>query len=275
MSSDADAARRHYARAGLAAHVLAALGAPDGRLSRADLAPLDQFHVGGVPASRKLAALAMPRAGERALDVGCGLGGPARLLADEFGVAVTAIDLMEDYCRIAAGLARRTGLAGMMRVCAASALALPFPPASFTLAWTEHVAMNIADRAALYREIARVLAPGGRLAIWDVVAAAPDAPLHLPVPWARTMATSHLATATDTAAALRGAGLVEMAREDGGGDALGWLDRALAAAPPAMSLREVMGDDFAGMLANLRRNLVEGRIGFLRAVWARPEDVRG
>lgn len=269
--SDEGAARRHYARAGLAARVLAALGAPDRPLTRADLAPLDQFHVGGIPASRKLAALAVPRAGEQVLDIGCGLGGPARLLADEFSLAVTAIDLMEEYCRIAAALARRTGLDGAMAVCAASALALPFRPQSFTLAWTEHVAMNIADRPALYREIARVLAPGGRLAIWDVVATAPDGALHLPVPWARTMATSHLATVEAMAMALRGAGLVERASEDGGADALGWLDRALGAAPPGVGLRDVMGDDFADMLANLRRNLAERRIGFLRAVWARPE----
>ena len=266
------AARRHYARAGLAARVLAALGAPDRPSTRVDLAPLDQFHVGGIPASRKLATLAAPHAGERVLDIGCGLGGgPARLPADEFSLAVTAIDLMEDYCRIAAALARRTGLDGAMAVCAARALALPFRPQSFTLAWIEHVAMNIADRPALYREIARVLAPGGRLAIWDVVATTSDGALHLPVPWARTMATSHLATAEAMAVALRSAGLVERASEDGGADALGWLDRALGAAPPGVGLRDVMGDDFADMLANLRRNLAERRIGFLRAVWARPE----
>lgn len=265
------AAREHYARAGLAGRVLAALGAADRKLTRADLAPLDQFHVGGIPASRKLAALAEPRAGERTLDIGCGLGGPARLLAEEFSLAVTAIDLTEEYCRIADALAHRTGLGGAMTVCAASALAMPFPAGSFTLAWTEHVAMNIADRPSLYREIARVLAPGGRLAIWDAVAMTPDGALHLPVPWARTMASSHLVTSGAMAEALRGAGLVERAQEDGSAEALGWIDRALAAAPAGASLRDVMGDDFVEMLANLRRNLAERRIGFLRAVWARPE----
>jgi len=123
------------------------------------------------------------------------LGGPARLLASEFGANVTGVDLTPGFCRIAQALSVHTGKAGQTRFCAADALSLPFADDRFDLVWTEHKAMNIADRDALYRELLRVTRPGGRLALHDITAGADVAALAYPVAWARAPGNSHRVSA--------------------------------------------------------------------------------
>jgi ubiquinone/menaquinone biosynthesis C-methylase UbiE len=174
----------HYAANDACRRVLAALraaGLDPARLALADIAPLDQFHVRGRAASEELAARLAPAAGAAVLDVGCGLGGPARMLAATYGSRVTGIDLSAGFVAVANMLSGLAGLADSVACLQADALDLPFGAASFDAVWTEHVAKNIADRPRLYAEIRRVLKPGGRLAVYDVVAG--DAgPLVFPVP---------------------------------------------------------------------------------------------
>jgi ubiquinone/menaquinone biosynthesis C-methylase UbiE len=129
----------------------------------------------------------------RVLDVGSGLGGPARCIAGEFGCRVTGVDLTDEYVRAAAMLAERVGLSNLVTYHQGDALDLPFPEATFDVVWTQHTAMNIRDKAALYREMFRVLTPGGALAIYDILAG-PVTPVHFPVPWARVPETSFLIT---------------------------------------------------------------------------------
>ncbi|HMJ98635.1 MAG TPA: methyltransferase domain-containing protein, partial [Reyranella sp.] len=162
----------HYASRSLVDVVLAALdaaGLPP-RLTAADLAPLDQFHARGLEATKELAALAGIDAANRVLDVGSGIGGPARYLAESLGCKIVGIDLTVEYCRLAEALTARAGLAGNVEFRAANALDLPFGDGEFDRVWTQHVAMNIADRPRLYREMARVVKPGGKLALYDAVA---------------------------------------------------------------------------------------------------------
>src|SRR5690242_8895787 len=172
MNDDLDRVRNHYRATGLTERLKAALavfGPDEQQLMPEQLAALDQFHTRGLAATAELAKLAGIAAGMSVLDVGSGLGGPARFLAATYGCRVTGVDLSEPFIEAAAYLTERTGLSALVSFETASALELPFDDGRFDVALLQHVAMNIPDRARLYREIRRVLRPGGRFATFDVV----------------------------------------------------------------------------------------------------------
>jgi SAM-dependent methyltransferase len=259
---------KHYGGDDVAGRVLSSLD--PARIDQ--LAALDQFHVGGAAASRRLAERAGLRSGLRdgleVLDLGSGLGGPARLLAGEFGADVTGIDLTPGFCRIAQEVSMHSDCADATRFCAANAVSLPFAGDSFDAIWTEHVAMNIGDRNALYRELLRVTRPGGVLALYDVVAGPNVASLVYPVPWASDPADSHLIDADALRRVVTEVGWVERHFHDESTAARGWLD---GARPPkgidGPTLRDVMGPDFPQMITNLRENFAAGRLEAVQAVF--------
>ncbi|MGH2689640.1 MAG: methyltransferase domain-containing protein, partial [Actinomycetota bacterium] len=190
----------HYSRPDLSTVLLDALraaGLDPGALRPDDLTPFEEFHTGGRPETADLAEKAGIGPGMRVLDVGCGLGGPARFLARTYGCTVTGVDAATEFVTAGTMLTERVGQAGAVTILRADALDLPFPDASFDAAWTQHVSMNIADKAAFYRSIRRVLRPGGRLAFHDFVAG-DGRPIHFPVPWAESEDLSFLATADET-----------------------------------------------------------------------------
>jgi ubiquinone/menaquinone biosynthesis C-methylase UbiE len=168
-------------------------------------------------------------------------------------------------------LTERAGLSGQVMFQTASALKLPFDDGHFDVVLLQHVAMNISDRPRLYREIRRVLKSGSRFATFDVVLndGEPHGPIpHYPVPWARTPATSFLRTADETREAVEAAGFRTLVWQDDTGAAKAWIAQHRASGPPASpNLGVVMGPDFAQWLANLGRNLMEGSIGILTAVF--------
>ncbi len=231
----------------------------------ADLAPLDQFHLRGAAATEELAALAGVAAGLEVLDLGSGIGGPARYLAATFGCRVTGIDLSAEYCRIATSLTELVGLGEQVRFQAGDACHLPFPDASFDLVWTQHVVMNIADRPSLYAEMHRVLRPGGKLAMYDVVGG-DGTPLQFPVPWARLPGNSFLLDPAATRAVLEECGFHIVQWLDVAGAAKAWLARPPAGSPSPLGLHLLMGPDFAEMSRNYGQNLKAGRIGLVMAV---------
>jgi SAM-dependent methyltransferase len=266
----------HYARHGdLAERILATLPVTGGDPAKPDYAALhqlDQFHLGGPAATRELAGKAEVR-GLPLLDLGCGIGGPSRMLAAEYGCDVTGLDLTEGYCAAARRLSRVVGLGERTRFVCASALDLPFAEGVWSMVWTQHAAMNIPDKARLYQEVARVLAPGGRFIMHDIVAG-PGREPHFPVPWASTPAGSFLLPANEIHARLAGAGLVEDWWHDKTAESLTRIREARAAAasgepePPGPHL--VMGPEFLEMRRNLARNLEEGRVGVIEAIWRKP-----
>jgi ubiquinone/menaquinone biosynthesis C-methylase UbiE len=200
------------------------------------------------------------------LDVGSGVGGPARILAATCGCRVTGVDISEPFVAAARYLTERTGQSGQVSFETASALELPFDDGHFDLVLLQHVAMNISDRARLYREIRRVLKSGGRFATFDVVLNSGEP--HYPVPWARTPATSFLLTAAATREAIEPAGFRTLAWQDDTEAARAWFAQMRESGrPPSPNLGVVMGPDFAQLSANLGRNLMEGRLGILTAVF--------
>ncbi len=264
-----DGVRDHYRATGLAERLktaLAALGPVDRQLTPQQLAALDQFHTRGLAATAELGKLAGVTAGMSVLDVGSGIGGPARFLAATCGCQVTGVDLSQPFVDAARYLTERTGQGGQVSFEIASALELPFDSGRFDVVLLQHVAMNISDRTRLYREIRRVLKPGGRFATFDVVLNSGEP--HYPVPWARTPATSFLLTAAATHAAIEPAGFRTLAWHDDTEAAKAWIAQLRASGPlPSPNLGVVMGPDFAQLAANLGRNLMEGRLGILTAVF--------
>jgi ubiquinone/menaquinone biosynthesis C-methylase UbiE len=269
MTDVLDGVRDHYRATGLTERLktaLTALGPDDQRLTPQQLGALDQFHTRGLAATVELARLAGVTADSSVLDVGSGVGGPARFLAATYGCQVTGVDLSEPFVDAARYLTGRTGQSGQVSFRTGSALELPFDDGCFDVVLLQHVAMNISDRARLYREIRRMLKSGGRFATYDVVLNSGEP--HYPLPWARTPATSCLLRAGATREAIETAGFRTLTWQDDTEAAKDWIVQLRASGPPpSPNLGVVMGPDFAQLSANLGRNLLEGRLGILTAVF--------
>jgi SAM-dependent methyltransferase len=273
MSQDVEGIRNHYAAGGLLERLrlaLATFGPEDRPLTPRQLGAIDQFHTRGHAATTDLAEMAGIGPHDRVLDLGCGIGGPARLLAESRGCRVTGVDLSEGFVEAARYLSLRTGQQDRVEFHCASALALDFGDASFDVVLLQHVAMNIADRPRLYQEVRRLLAPGGRFATYDVVLG--EGEPHYPAPWAHDPRDSFLLDAQSTREAVEAAGLRVAAWRDDTPAARDWAAQLKAAAaapsrPSTPGLGVVMGPDFPAMASNHARNLLEGRIGVLMAVF--------
>jgi ubiquinone/menaquinone biosynthesis C-methylase UbiE len=199
---------QHYTRDGLVEAIRAALreaGKDPEHPTPADLAPIDEFHIRGRQATMELGEAIGLSAGQHVLDLGSGIGGASRYFAHTYRVRVTGIDLTPEYCRLATRFARSTGLADRLEYRHGSALAMPFEAATFDAAYTQHVAMNIADKPALYGEVARVLKPGAVFGVYDVMQG-PGGEVIYPTPWANDGSTSFLATPEVMRALLGAAG---------------------------------------------------------------------
>lgn len=258
---------RHYRGPGdLAEGIRAALlaaGKDVGRLTTADLAPVDEFHMRGRPATLELADRMELAPGYHVLDLGSGLGGPARTLAEVAGCSVTGIDLTAEFCDAASTISGWLGLSDRVRFVHGDATALPFAPASFDAAMTIHVAMNIPAKDRLYAEAKRVLKPGRIFAIYDVLQGE-GGPVVYPVPWARDPSISALATPADMRRLLAEAGFEILEETDSTEECVGWFREvaARAAVPEAarVTFRSFLGADFPQMARNQVQNLTERRI---------------
>ena len=234
-----------------------------------DLAPVDAFHIRGRMATEELAQWADVQAGHEVIDVGCGIGGAGRYLATTTGCSVVGVDLTEEYCQVANMLSDRVGLAERTTFQQGSALSLPFDDGRFDVAWTEHVQMNIPDKAAFYREIKRVLRPGGRFAFHDILAGENNG-LRVPVPWAGDESISHLIPVDELAHLLGDIGFERIRWEDKSAASAAFFDTALDNLKKKglmqVGIHLLMGDDAIEKLANVRRNLSADHIRVVAAV---------
>jgi SAM-dependent methyltransferase len=264
-----DAARQHYAGVGLTERLKGALsvfGPADQQLSVSQLGPVDQFHTRGLEATAELAHLAELQPDMHVLDVGSGLGGPARFIAENFGCTVTGVDLSEAYVDAARYLTERTGQSGQISFIVANALELPFDDGAFDAVFLQHVAMNISDRAGLYREIRRILSPNGRFATYDVVLK--DGDPTYPLPWSASAEGSFLMTADDTCRTIEEAGFRAVLRGDDSEAAKSWITKLQSSGPPPQpNLGTVIGRNMLEIMTNLGRAIMQGRLGILTAVF--------
>jgi SAM-dependent methyltransferase len=266
---DAGLTNRYWGRPALEAAILSALAAA-GRdldsLSVSDLAAADQFHAGGRPATQRLARLAQLAPGWSVLDVGGGLGGPARTLAVEFGCRVTVVDLTESYVDAGRALTARLGLGHAVTHRVGDARSLPHDIGPFDVVWTQNSSMNIADKEGLYAGFAGALRPGGRLALQEPMAGPVEPPIY-PLMWARDASASFLRRPEAMRAAIEAAGFRALAWQDvtheAGGPAAG------ANIPAHAIQRIVMGDALDAIIAAGHRNREEGRLVLVQAVFER------
>ncbi len=263
----------HYASAGIAARILAALpaGAP---VTPDALAPYDHFHGRGPAATADLLAALDPRPGDRLLDIGAGIGGPARWIAARSGCHVTGVELTGAFCEAARALNEATGLADRVTILHGNALAMPVPDGAFDRAYSHNVIMNIADKSGFHAEAFRVLRPGGLLLLFHGGKGPAGAP-HYPAPWASSAATSFLSTPDESRDQVLAAGF----------DILAFRDRTAEGLPGQRKILESLERDglpskgwhvFMGaarsltFMINSARSHLEGRSSTIEVVARKP-----
>jgi ubiquinone/menaquinone biosynthesis C-methylase UbiE len=270
-----NAVAAHYTPGNLEEKIIASLEAAGKEISAlqiADLADIDQLHPGGALATRALIQRACLQPGMHVLDVGGGLGGPARLLAHEAACAVTVLDLSAELCQAGEMLTQRVGLLDEVTFRQGNALQMPFDDGAFDRVWTQHAVMNIEDKASLYREIRRVLRPGGWLTMQEMMAG-PVQPITFPVPWARNASISFLWPSAMIRDVLTAIGFkeVEWIEERGGARANAQPSAAgkQQVGVPVLAAQLVLGPQLPEMVRNVAINLAEDRLTLVQAVFER------
>jgi ubiquinone/menaquinone biosynthesis C-methylase UbiE len=257
---------QHYTQGNIYETIILQLqqaGIDTANITRKDIAAVDEFHIRGQEMTRELANQAALKKGMRILDVGCGLGGPCRLFAEEYGCMATGIDITAEYIDTANKLSKLTGLDQGTHFVHGSATDLPFPNNSFDIAWTQHVQMNIADKKKFYAEINRVLVPGGRFVYYDVFGTG-DQSIYFPVPWADGPSISHLITTHELKEILAGIALSQIDTTDQTAKSIAFFEKMLQhinrEGLPTLGTHLMMGDSALEKLKNVLRNLSEKKI---------------
>lgn len=254
---------------------LAAAGKDIDRLTPDDLAPADEFHIGGRQATVDFAAEFAPAAGMHLLDIGSGLGGPSRYIAQQYRCRVSGVDLSEEYVAVAGSLSQRVGLAGKVDYRQARATELPFSDGNFDGAYMQHVGMNIAEKAKLFSEVHRVLKPGALFAIFDVMRT-DEGPFGYPVPWASSEDTNFIETPATYRALLTAEGFEVVKERNRRQFALDFI-RALqakiaeAGGPSTFGLQVVLGATAPQKLANMSAMIERGTIAPVEMICRRVE----
>ena len=234
------------------------------RITPADLGLLEDFHTMGRYATTQLVDLAQITTRSTVLDAGSGVGGTARYIADRYGCPVTAVDLTDEYCRTSRWLNRLVGLDQLISVRQADVTELPFPDGTFDVAISQHVQMNVADKARLYSEARRVVADGGRLAMWDIMVGDHGEPDY-PLPWADHPARSHLVTPDELRAVVESAGFAVEHWNDLTDQAAALMQAMLAQPANPLGLHAFV-TDFRRKAENLTHALADGRLRAVQAV---------
>ncbi len=267
----------HYQRGNLIERLRTALiddGADPEHPTSESLAPYEHFHGRGLEATEELGDALDVSADDHLLDVGSGIGGPARYLAARFGCRVTGIDLTPEFCQVARQLTRMMALDDRVAIEQGDALAMPFPDASFDGAYSMNVSMNIADKRKFYAEIHRVLRRGAWLVLSEL-ALGPNGGPDYPTPWARTADSSFLATPADALEGLASCGFTVLKSRDTVDENLAFSARSKAMVergekPPHRAVKLIHGELAAQAMANVSNGISHGRLVPLEIVCVKP-----
>ena len=266
-----EAVRQYYSHDGgdplpVVVEALESAGRDTERVAIDDLAGIDEFHALGRSATMALAELARVEAGSEVVDIGAGLGGPARFLADRYGANVTAVEPTPRFRRACAELTRRAGLTDRVQTVDGTATDLPLPDASVDVAWMQAVAISVPDKHALAREVRRVLRLGGRLAFFDSIAGPAGDP-YFPVPWADGPEASFVVSAQELRGAFEAAALEPIVwnEQEGALAEIGQRQFQPTVDPSRLGLGLLM-PDYEQRMANVGRSIAEGRLRLLQAV---------
>jgi sarcosine/dimethylglycine N-methyltransferase len=243
---------------------LIAAGKDVDHLQPVDLSLVEDFHTMGRIATSQLVDLVEITPEHRVLDAGSGIGGTARFIADRCRCRVTSVDLTEEYCQTARWLNRLVDLDDLISVRRADVTELPFADKTFDVVFSQHVQMNVADKASLYREARRVLVGGGRLAMWDITSGGSADPEY-PLPWADQPELTHLATPDRLHAVVESSGFAIEHWNDLTDEAAALMQMFLALPLDPLGLHAFV-PDFADKARNLTVALTDGRLRAVQAV---------
>ena len=270
---------KHYSRSDLFETIIQKLmdsGIEKDKITQKDISAVDEFHIRGAEATHELITESGINKDSKILDVGCGIGGPARMIAFETGCQVTGIDLTEDFIRTAKLLSELVNLDDLTEFICADATKLPFNDESFDIVWTQHAQMNIKEKDKLYSEIFRVLKKGGKFVYYDIFSAGNE-PLYYPLPWAEESTISHLITVQDYADLLKKTGFKEIKTTDKTERSINFFretfDRLVKEGPPKVGLNLLMKETAVEKLKNLLRNLTENKAAVQSGIYQKIELV--
>ncbi|HKU87937.1 MAG TPA: methyltransferase domain-containing protein [Casimicrobiaceae bacterium] len=272
-----NAVASHWARDDIYAKIVTALekaGKPLDRLTLDDLAPVDHVHARGFVATIELADRLPIASGQHVLDIGCGLGGPARYMAHRFDCRVSGIDITAPFVEAANKLTALLHMENSVHVELGDGHALPYPDAHFDGAYTQHVTMNVARRPSFFAEAWRVLKPGGFFALTEHGLGANGDPIY-PVPWSSDGSRSYLVPPERTRELLENAGFHDVKITDTGPKYLSAYQSVVEKADkgqlPALGIHVLMGESAVAKLRNAARNIAEGRTHPIGVHCRKPE----
>jgi len=274
--TDAKAISDHWGTGDVYARIMEAMQAaslsPD-TVTVEQLAPVDHFHARGLPATVELADVLPIEARHHIIDVGCGVGGPARYFAKRFGCRVSGVDITAPFVEAANKLTALLKMESLVEVKLGDGQQLPFADAVFDGGYAQHVTMNVAERARFFAEAFRVLRSGGFFALTEHGLGRHGDP-HYPVPWSEDGSGSHLVTPADTTAYLNEAGFVDVKVEETGAKYLAGYRRAMELAAqgalPAFGIQILMGQTAPAKTKNAARNIEEGRTRPIQVICRKP-----
>jgi len=271
-----DAIARHWGKADVSALILSALekaGKSLDALTIDDLAPVDHFHARGFPATVDLADSLPVKAHHHVLDIGCGIGGPARYFASRFRCKVTGIDITPAFVEAARKLTTLLAMEKEVTIDEGDAQSLPYGDGAFDGAYTQHVTMNIADRARFFGEVFRVLKPGAFFGLTEHGLGSTGDP-YFPLPWSEDGSGAHMIPPEQTRDLLETAGFDELQVEDSGEKYLAAYMRVLELAAqdalPPLGIHLLLGDNALEKVRNSARSIEEGRTHPVQVICRKP-----